>query len=91
MKPIEFEQSTHTLAENQPEYLPLPVHVDTTQPEVPITSCWQLTPEEIAQLQANGGRIYVTELTFGHRFMPLLVSLAPPADTLATMAVGGQA
>lgn len=78
MKPIDFDQATYLLAATQPEYQPLPVHVGVNDPACPMTSCWQLSAEELEQLQANGGRIYVQQLTFGQAFQPQLLSLEAP-------------
>ena len=40
MKPVKFKEANMTYAENQPEYLPLPVH-KTKEGEV--ISCWKLS------------------------------------------------
>lgn len=77
MKPVQFDQATHTLAEDQPEYLPLPVHVGA-EPDYELTSCWELEPHELETI-ARTGRIYVTQLTFGQLLQPQRVSVDPPA------------
>lgn len=71
MNPVSFQEQNLVLAKDQPEYLPLPVHVDTTQPSVPMTSCWLLSDEDIERIIANR-RIYITQLTCGQAYQPLL-------------------
>lgn len=68
MKPIKFPGHNMTLAENQPEYLPLPVCYHGG-PEGPMTSCWQLTFWERIKILIKG-RIHLTQLTFGRPLQP---------------------
>ena len=65
MIPVDFEQSTALLAENQPEYLTLPVYED----HVEVISCWKLTfMERLRILWA--GRLWIRQLTFGNPLQP---------------------
>ncbi len=75
--PVKFEGHNCVAAENQPEYLPLPLHVDTLQPEGPAVSCWELTPEELEEVKKTG-RVYVEQLTFNRGITPLRVSAVFP-------------
>lgn len=77
MRPIKFPQQTHTLAENQPQYEPLPVHIDTTDPATPMTCCFQLSPEELAEINATG-QLWYAQLTFGEAFQPVRLSTQNP-------------
>jgi hypothetical protein len=77
MRPIEFEGQSGVLAKHQPQYQPLPVHV-SLGPDCTVTSCWQLDAVELEQLHANGGRLWIRQLTFGQRFQPQLPSIEKP-------------
>ena len=68
MKPIEFKEQNVVLAKDQPQYMPLPVHVMDT-PEREIISCWKLTEEERVELLSTG-EIWVCQLTFGGPLQP---------------------
>ena len=72
MKPTTFPQQTNVLAEDQPEYQPLPVMVHPG-PHFAMTSCWELTDDDIEKLKETR-RIYVTQLTFGRFLQPQLLS-----------------
>lgn len=77
MEPIKFPQQTHTLAENQPEYTPLPVHIDQNNSAVPMTCCMKLSPKEMSQVRLTG-EIWITQLTFGNAFQPISLSIENP-------------
>lgn len=66
MTPVKFPEQNATLAENQPEYLPLPVHraADGT-----VVSCWTLTLWERVKLLFTG-RLWLLQLTFGEPLQP---------------------
>lgn len=69
MTPIKFKEHNVVLAEDQPEYQPLPVHV-IRQGQWPMTSCWKLTwRERIAVL--FGKPLYIQQLTFGSALQPV--------------------
>ncbi len=42
MRSIKFEESNLPLAEDQPEYETLHVHVDVDDPQLPMTACFEL-------------------------------------------------
>jgi hypothetical protein len=66
MKPIEFKGVNTILAENQPQYLPLPVWKDE---DGTVISCWQLNWRERLKLFIDG-RIWVKVLTFNKPLQP---------------------
>ncbi len=68
--PTKFPQVTNTYAENQPEYLPLPVHRNAAGE---VTSCWQLTPEEMVEVLRTGC-VFVTLHTFNQNLQPITVA-----------------
>lgn len=62
MKPIEFEEQNTLATSNEPNIEPLPCRV---MPDGQVISCWQLSPEEIEQINKTG-RIYVSQLSGGY-------------------------
>lgn len=56
----EFEGQTALIAENQPEYIPMPAHIS---PEGVVTCCWHLTWRERFRLLLTG-EIWHQILTF---------------------------
>ena len=79
MKIVDFEGSNTKFAEDQPEYEILPAHLGTTR-EMVVTSCWELTDEELQTLFMTK-RIYVQLMTFGHGLPPQLLSIEKPELT----------
>ena len=77
MQPIKFSQQTHTLVDFQPQYEPFPVHIDQTDPATPMTCCFQLSPEELAEINATG-QLWYTQSTFGNSFQPVCLSTQNP-------------
>lgn len=79
-EPIDFPAANTVFAKDQPEYLPLPAHVadDGT-----VTSCWRLSPEELAEVQRTGC-VFVGQLTFGQALQPQFVAAVPPEGTPRT-------
>lgn len=74
---IEFPEQTVVVAKDQPQYRPMPAHIDPTKPEFPFTCCWQLNwRERLAVLLT--GRIWHTVLTFGDRIQPQLLQVVKP-------------
>lgn len=78
MSPISFEGQNTVFGASQPEYLPLPAHVATDKPEGAVTTCWQLTTDELAALVANGGKLWLQQLSFGQALQPQLPSVECP-------------
>lgn len=77
MEPITFPEQTHVLGENQPEYRPLPVHIDQNDPRIPMTACFELTDEEIADIVSTK-KLWHQQLTFGNAFQPVLLTTKKP-------------
>ena len=71
MKPIKFEGQNVVFAEDQPEFEPLPAKKDA---DGTVTTCWEFTPEE-REIIANGGNLYLSQLTFNHPLQPLSPSV----------------
>ena len=72
MRPSEFKQCNGIYAENQPQYLPLPVHrVKAKEGEV--ISCWLCDFTERLKILFTG-RIYLSCLTFNNPLQPQLPS-----------------
>lgn len=69
MKLIDFPQRTVIFAENQPEYLPLPAHIDN---DGVVTCCWELSDDEIAQI-IKTRKIWHQILTFKKALQPQLL------------------
>lgn len=78
MKPIEFDGQNVVFAKDQPEYQPLPARV-SNNPERTVTSCWELTDEELAIVMATK-RIYCGMFTFGQPLQPLLLTVELPEE-----------
>lgn len=76
MRAIEFPQHTDVLAKDQPEYQPLPVHIGPS-PNYEMTACFELTPDEIAEI-VYSGRIFITQITFGGKLQPIRQSTMSP-------------
>lgn len=70
MKPIKFDEVNKTYAENQPEYLPLPVHAKGNE-QSEVVSCWELNGEEIGII-AKTKRLWLSIWTFGKPLQPIL-------------------
>lgn len=68
MTPERFGAVNVTYAEDQPEYLPLPVH---RSEDGQVTSCWRLTWRERLRVLLRG-RLFLTIHTFGDPLQPQL-------------------
>lgn len=91
MKAIEFPQQTDILAKDQPQYQPLPVYVErepvdwidddgiehTTMVPMEMTCCFELEPDELAQVIATG-KLYYTQCVMGKQFQPIRMSVVNP-------------
>lgn len=74
MTPVAFPGFTGfnaVLAEDQPEYLPLPVCLE---PDGCVTSCWSLTWRERWKLLLTG-RLWISSLTFHLPLQPIKPSV----------------
>jgi hypothetical protein len=76
MEPRAFGGQTSLAADNQPEYLLLPVR----QTGDGVThSCWQLTDAEL-EIVLRTQRVWVSQLTGGGPIQPLKLSAERPFD-----------
>lgn len=76
MKPLSFAEQNVIFAKAQPEYQVLPAHV-AHDPCVTVTSCWELSIEEIEQL-VKTRKLWLQQLTFGSALQPQLPSVEKP-------------
>ena len=74
MKPIKFHEANCTYAEDQPEYLPLPVF---REKDGTVTSLWKLTLKERIKILFTG-KLWLTVLTFNKPLQPLLLRVDYP-------------
>lgn len=77
MSPREFPEQTVVFAKNQPEYLPLPAHVDLSTSSMVVTCCWQLTWRERIALLLTG-KLWHQVLTFGKPLQPQMLHAKKP-------------
>lgn len=77
MKSVEFPQVNLPLGKDQPQYETLFVHHDKERVEQPMTSCFELNDEEIAEIIATR-RIWHEQWTFGNAFQPIRMSTQNP-------------
>ncbi len=73
MLPVKFKEMTGILAENQPEYLPLPVWQDKTQ----TVSLWSFTWRERFKLLLTG-HLWLRQLNFNQDLQPQAPSVDYP-------------
>ena len=83
MKPVKFEGSNCTYAEDQEDYLSLPAYKHDDE-FGSISSCWQLTLWERLKVLFTG-RIYSTLLSFGKPLAPQRLDVNSPFDEARTM------
>lgn len=81
MKPTDFPEANTTLARDQPQYQPLPVHI-VDERERRMISCWSLTWRERIRLLLTG-QLWISLMTFGSAPQPILPQAERPfASTL---------
>lgn len=76
MHPVTFYGANRVLGADQPEYQPLPVHIEDS-PYKCATACWQLTWRERLRLLITG-KIWQQTYTFGRSYLPQLLSVERP-------------
>lgn len=76
MKLIDFEGQNAVIAKSQPQYMPMPAHVDKGKSKI-VTCCWQLNKEERRQV-AETGVIWHQVMTFGNLLQPQLLMTEKP-------------
>lgn len=72
MKPITFPEKNFVFAEDQPEYIPLPVYKDPG-PEGHVISCWSFSWRERLRI-LFGGCVWLGLLTFHKPLQPILMT-----------------
>lgn len=75
MNPIKTEDTNVVYGEGQGEYKGLPAYKYPNDQMGRVVSCWQLTPEEIEELKANDGKIYLCLATFNQPLQPVSMSV----------------
>jgi hypothetical protein len=82
VKPVspvpELKEFELVIAENQPEYEKLPALLGYFSYK-PVLTRWEFTPEEREAI-ANGADLYMTQLTFGKEFAPVLLEVDKKID-----------
>jgi len=73
MHPVEFEGHNIVFAKDQPEYQSLPALRLIDDPFGTVITCWQLTPEELEEVNKTG-KVYLSQLTFNGPLQPVLLS-----------------
>jgi len=76
MKPIPFEEQNSVYAEDQPEYLPLPVHKTE---DGRVISCWGLSFWERIKVLFRG-KVWLHVSTFNSPLQPLYTSTDSPFE-----------
>jgi hypothetical protein len=106
MKAIEFPEMNAVLGANQPEYSPLPVHIeycrdgegelitDKEGKTIPqeMTCCLELSDEEIAEM-VRTKQLFFTQAVFGEKFHPIRMSTQKPShlgNHHSSFIVGGE-
>jgi hypothetical protein len=81
---IEFKEQTVVVAKDQPQYQPLPAHVDKSSPEGKLTCCWEFSLRERIKLLFTG-KVWHQVLTFNNSLQPqLLLVDKPPMQDIDT-------
>lgn len=76
MEPIKFDGANAEYVATLPGFKSLPAE-GRLGPSVEIVTCWKLSPEELKRVQETG-KIYLSVLTFGLPFHPLIMSVDKP-------------
>lgn len=77
MKLITFKEQNIVIAENQPEYMPLPAYVYHKDPQGRIACCWKLDWKERLRI-LFAGVIWHQILTFKQPLQPQLLTIEKP-------------
>lgn len=75
MLPLRISNATRILAETQDEYYALAILDEVIDGQPQMTSVWEPTPKELADLMA-GGAVRLTILGTGHP--PVMLTTQPP-------------
>lgn len=77
MLPLRISNATRILAETQDEYYALAILDEVVDGQPLMTSVWEPTPKELADLNA-GGAVRLTILGTGHP--PVMLTTQPPPE-----------
>ena len=77
MLPLRISNATRILAETQDEYYALAILDEVIDGQPQMTSVWEPTPKELADLVA-GGAVRLTILGTGHP--PVMLTTQPPPE-----------
>lgn len=77
MLPLRISNATRILAETQDEYYALAILDEVIDGQPQMTSVWEPTPKELADLMA-GGAVRLTILGTGHP--PVMLTTQPPPE-----------
>lgn len=77
MQAVKFPGSNYVIAENQPEYQPLPAYMDGKN----VVVCFKFSFWERLHLLLFG-RVYLHTMTFGTPYQPLSPTLENPVVTI---------
>lgn len=77
MDPIAFSEHNIVIAEDQPQYRPIPAFVVPHDAEGKVLFCWKLTWKERLHLLCTG-KLWHQVMTFGHPLQPQLLSVEKP-------------
>ena len=84
MKPIDFAEKNCVYAENQPQYLPLPVY---KQENGEIWSCWKLTLRERIKILFTGC-LWIGCMTFNKPLQPIRPLVDSPFERNKAYKIG---
>lgn len=74
---VEFKEQNVTIAEDQPEYLPLPAFRFPSDPLGRVVCCWKLPLKDRLRVLFTG-RIWHQVLTFNASLQPQLLTVEKP-------------
>lgn len=82
MKSIRFDEFNKTLAEDQPEYNRVYTYhgqIGNTPEHIGFICCFEVTEYEIHKI-AKEKKIWLSQLTFGQKFNPIVLNVLNPFD-----------
>lgn len=79
MKPTEFEGHNVVFAKDQPKYEPLPAFRDPKDPNGEVTTCWELSEDDLKKINETG-KIYLSMWTFNNPLQPVRLTVENPLN-----------
>lgn len=77
MESIDYPEANVAVAKDQPQYKTLFVHVGP-KPDFLMTACFQLSKEELDEVNRTGGKLFISQVTFGRGYSPIRMSVSNP-------------